>query len=240
MFQIRNRPVLPREQADEFAIAPSGDADGSSGAHVGHAGAHCDIQRQREDRLRSSPRDRSIRPSPIRRSQSVRCSLTTRRESRSRSSSPVEPPEPWTEVKDFAASAPTARHYVLDSTSGEVRFGPRIRNADGSVHAHGAAPADGARIRITSYRYGGGAAGNVGPGTLTALRETIPYVAAVTNLSAAEGGVDAERVEDAKARGPQWVRSGGRAVTASDFERVVQEADPGCRARALRATRASR
>lgn len=133
----------------------------------------------------------------------------------------------WTEVTDFATSDARSLHYTVDSTTGEVRFGPRIRDAHGAFEQRGAIPPAGARIEMISYRHGGGAAGNVGPGTLRGLHETIPYIAAVTNLHATQGGVDAERVEEAKLRGPQWLRSGARAVTASDFERVAKEADSG-------------
>jgi predicted phage baseplate assembly protein len=60
---------------------------------------------------------------------------------------------------------------------------------------------------------------------LTGLRSSIPYVARVENLQPATGGVDAETVDNAKRRGPQSLRSGSRAVTVSDFERLAVEAD---------------
>lgn len=131
----------------------------------------------------------------------------------------------WTEVRDFVDSDHDDRHFMWDSSTGQIRFGPLIRYPDGGVRQHGAIPPEGARLRLTSYRTGGGAAGNVGPGTLTGLRSAIPYVSGVTNLVQASGGVDAETVENAKRRGPQSVRAGGRAVTVSDFERLAGEAD---------------
>ena len=70
---------------------------------------------------------------------------------------------------------PTDRHFVWDSATGVVRFGPPIRYPDGSVRQHGAIPRDGADIAVTGYRYGGGARGNVGARTLTALRSAVPY-----------------------------------------------------------------
>ena len=133
--------------------------------------------------------------------------------------------EEWEEVPDFVKSTSTSRHYVLDSSTGEVVFGPLIRYPDGSTRQHGAVPAELAQISMTHYRSGGGSSGNVGPGTLTALRTTIPYVSGVTNLKAATGGVDAETVENAKRRGPLSIRAGARAVTASDFERLAAESD---------------
>ena len=133
--------------------------------------------------------------------------------------------ETWSEVTDFADSQRGSRHFVWDSTTGEIRFGPLIRYPDGTMRQHGAIPGEGTRLRVTGYRTGGGSAGNVGVGTLTGLRTSVPYVTRVENLSAATGGVDAETVTNAKVRGPQTLRTGGRAVTTADFERLTQEAD---------------
>jgi predicted phage baseplate assembly protein len=132
----------------------------------------------------------------------------------------------WDEVDDFVNSGPTDLHVMWDSTTGAVRFGPNIRYPDGSTRQHGAVPPEGSRIAVSGYRYGGGAAGNVGVGTLTAMRSTIPYVARVENLTPAIGGVDAETVANAKLRGPQTLRAGARAVTAADYERLAAQADP--------------
>jgi predicted phage baseplate assembly protein len=133
--------------------------------------------------------------------------------------------ETWAEVTDFADSDRTSRHFLWDSTTGEIRFGPLIRYPDGSIRQHGAVPPEGACLRLTGYRTGGGAAGNVGANTLTGLRTSVPYVSRVENLAPATGGVDAETVDNAKRRGPQTLRTGGRAVTIADFERLSQEAD---------------
>ncbi len=132
----------------------------------------------------------------------------------------------WTEVPDFGRSNADDRHFVWNSTTGEVHFGPAIRYPDGMTRQHGAVPPEGAMIAVTAYRNGGGAIGNVGAGTLRSLRTTVPYVADVENLTPAIGGVDAETVANAKVRGPQSLRTGGRAVTAEDFERVAAESDP--------------
>lgn len=134
--------------------------------------------------------------------------------------------EEWTEVADFVASGPNDRHFTWSSSTGGVTFGPNIRYADGSTRQHGAVPAEGARIVAGRYRHGGGASGNVGSGTLTQLRSSIPYITRVDNVDAAIGGVDAETIEGAKRRAPQTLRAGARAVTAEDFERLAAEADP--------------
>ncbi len=133
--------------------------------------------------------------------------------------------EDWTEVPTFIDSDRNDKHFVWSSSTGEIRFGPLIRYPDGSMHQHGAIPKEGAQLRLTRYRTGGGSVGNVGPGTILGLRSSISYVSGVRNLRAASGGVDAETVENAKRRGPLTLRAGGRAVTVSDFERLTTEAD---------------
>lgn len=130
----------------------------------------------------------------------------------------------WQEVEDFTRSGPDDPHYTWSSGSGVISFGPRVRYPDGSIRQHGAIPRDGSDIAVTGYRHGGGSGGNVGARTLTVLRSTVPYVASVLNLAPATGGVDPETVAEAKQRGPLTLRTGQRAVTAGDFERLTQEA----------------
>lgn len=145
----------------------------------------------------------------------------------------------WAEVADFTDSGPDDLHYVWDGASGTVTFGPRVRLVDGSVRQHGAVPRDGAEIVVTGYRHGGGSVGNVGANTLIGLRSTVPFVDRVTNLRPAGGGVDAESVEEAKTRGPLTLRTGQRAVTHGDFERLTREASTEvARARCLPAAAA--
>lgn len=80
---------------------------------------------------------------------------------------------------------------------------------------------------MTGYRHGGGLVGNIGVNTLTVLRSSIPFVNRVTNRIPAQGGMDAENLESAKIRVPQFLRSLGRAVTPGDFEYLAKEAAPG-------------
>ena len=91
----------------------------------------------------------------------------------------------WEEVYDFTESTANDKHVVWDDATGQVKFGPRIRYADGSVVQRGAVPRDGAEILVTGFRYGGGAVGNVGAGTLNVLRTTVPFIDRVINLRAA-------------------------------------------------------
>lgn len=146
----------------------------------------------------------------------------------------------WTEVTDFSRSGPRDLHFVWDSASGVVRFGPRIRYPDGTVRQHGRIPRDGAEISVNSYRHGGGAAGNVGAKTLSVLRSAVPYISSAINLNPAVGGVDGESITEAKIRGPLTLRTGQRAVTAGDFERLTLESSiEVARARCLPATTGS-
>lgn len=135
--------------------------------------------------------------------------------------------EPWREVDDFSECGPDDHVYTLDSVTGEVTFGPALRLTDGSVRQYGAIPPRGADIRFSSYRYGGGTAGNVRSGTITELKTTIAYVNRVTNHLPAQGGLDAETLEEAMFRAKSLMRTRYRAVTAEDYEYLVQQAFPG-------------
>ena len=115
---------------------------------------------------------------------------------------------------------------MVDPTTGEIRFGPAVRMEDGELRRFGAVPPRGALLRLGFYRTGGGAAGNVAAGTITALRTSIPYVASVYNREAARGGVDGETVDEARGRGPLELRRRNRAVTAEDFVTITLEAAP--------------
>jgi predicted phage baseplate assembly protein len=142
----------------------------------------------------------------------------------------VRPPdgewEAWTEVDDFSASDDGDPHYTLDAASGEIRFGPVVRQPDGSVRQFGRLPIPGSLLRMTAYRIGGGRIGNVGAGTITVLRETVPYVDNVVNRKGARGGVDAEELANALQRGPRLLKARNRAVTAEDFESLAIESSP--------------
>ncbi len=134
--------------------------------------------------------------------------------------------EPWQEVVDFADSGPNDRHFTCDSVSGEIQFGPSIRHPSGQEHQYGRVPPNGRRIRFSSYRSGGGIIGNVGEGTITVLKSSIPYVDSVKNFEGAKGGTDTETLEAAKLRAPKVLRTNIRAVTNYDFEHLALEASP--------------
>lgn len=143
----------------------------------------------------------------------------------------TQPPEPevWEIRANFADSGPDDKHFSLDRVAGIVRFGPLIREEDGTSRNLGAVPAKGAAITVPQYRYGGGAGGNVAARSIGVLRTSIPFVSSVSNRRAARGGVDGETVAEAKVRGPVQLRTRNRAVTAEDFEALTREAAPDIR-----------
>ena len=132
----------------------------------------------------------------------------------------------WGEVTTFAESGPEDRHITVDRVSGEISFGPAVRQLDGSVRQYGAVPPKAAPIRIPRYRTGGGRRGNVAANSLTVLRDPVPFVSTVTNPAAATGGVDGESLAETSTRGPLMLRTRDRAVTAEDYEQLAREAAP--------------
>jgi hypothetical protein len=122
----------------------------------------------------------------------------------------------WKAVESLVSSLADDKHYELDRNTGEVLFG------DGT---HGAIPPENAEI-VIDYLAGGGSAGNVASGSIVVLREAIPHVARVHNRWPATGGMDAESVEEARTRAPALLRSGWRAVSADDFERLARLSSP--------------
>ena len=129
-------------------------------------------------------------------------------------------------MEGFAYSGPADRHFLLDAASGEVTFGPGVREPDGSLRQYGAVPPSGATLRIRSYRTGGGRKGNVATSAITVLRTSIPFVGRVDNRRPGGGGVDGEDLEAAKIRGPMTLQTRDRAVTADDYEQIALEAAP--------------
>jgi predicted phage baseplate assembly protein len=132
----------------------------------------------------------------------------------------------WELREDFVGSTEYDRHFGVDLVSGELEFGPAIRETDGGWTQYGAVPPKGAVLRFSRYRHGGGRVGNVTAGTLTVLRSTLPGIDRVSNPDPAVGGVDAENVSHARERASMEIRSRYRAVTAEDFEFLAGEASP--------------
>lgn len=134
------------------------------------------------------------------------------------------PREPWKWVEDLLASKPDEPHYTLNHNTGEIRFGDGRR---------GRIPPAGAEIIAREYRYGGGTAGNVGPGLINAPLINLTGVATVSNERRAEGGQDEQAIRDLKEKAPAMLRSGNRTVTAEDFAALAAQAGGVRRATAI-------
>jgi predicted phage baseplate assembly protein len=137
---------------------------------------------------------------------------------------------PWQEVSDFFASGPDDTHYLLNRTTGEIRFGD---GREGRIPV--ANPSRRANIIAAAYRFGGGLRGNVKAGQIGSLRGALAGVdsALIGNLFPAYGGGDEESLDEARDRVPQTLKSHDRAVTLEDFELHARAAGGIARAKAL-------
>ena len=124
----------------------------------------------------------------------------------------------WEEEQNFFNSGSGDRVYVLDHAMGRLFFG------DGNL---GMIPVLGALIQATSFRSGGGLAGNVTAGAITQLLGAVSGVQGITNPRAAEGGADGETLEEYRQRAPSSLRNRGRAIVPEDYEALAQEASAG-------------
>ncbi len=123
---------------------------------------------------------------------------------------------PWERVDFLAGQDPSARVYRLDAAAGQVFFGDGV--------SAGRPPPGGRRIRIQSYRHGGGVAGNLPAGSVRSIVDGSPRHR-VRHAWPLRGGVDAETVEQAEQRIPQFLTHRNRAVTRDDY-RVITETNP--------------
>lgn len=122
----------------------------------------------------------------------------------------------WQRV-DFLAGQPVdALVYQLDALSGHISFGDGI--------SAGRRPPRGVRIRAAAYLFGGGLDGNLAAGTIKELVNGSPRHK-IRHEWPLQGGLDAETVEQAEKRIPQFLTHRNRAVTKEDFKRL-SEANP--------------
>jgi len=122
----------------------------------------------------------------------------------------------WTEVTEFFDSKPESRVYRLDRHTGEIEFGDGV---------HGRIPPPGGdAIQAFAYQTGGGVAGNVQPGEITAAVTAVSGVDSVINPVGAGGGSEAATNEEMLKIGPAQISHRDRAVTPEDFERLAREA----------------
>lgn len=132
----------------------------------------------------------------------------------------------WNETENFTGSSETPYIYTVDRTTGIVFFAPEIQSGNGdSTEILGNVIKDGREVRAW-YTSGGGPGGNIGPATLTKLKDPIQGIS-VTNTFAATGGREQESIKNAILRGPRELHSLERAVTAEDFELIAMKSSGG-------------
>jgi hypothetical protein len=128
--------------------------------------------------------------------------------------------ERWTVQPDLLRSGPDDCHVVVEVDNDGVAG---LRFGDGNLGRQPAAHA----TFMADYRVGNGAAGNVGPETITRIVFGASVVHNVVlrprNPLAAWGGTPAEPMADVKLRAPgSFRRDLARAVTADDYARLAE------------------
>jgi predicted phage baseplate assembly protein len=132
-------------------------------------------------------------------------------------------PAVWRRKDDLFASGPRDPDFVLDVATGAITFG------DGS---RGLIPPASSELRAT-YRYGGGARGNVTKGSATGLQGLVPGVTGVTNARDGVGGSDAQTTEHLRERAASRLRARNRAVTVKDLTETALQVPGVARAQAV-------
>jgi hypothetical protein len=117
----------------------------------------------------------------------------------------------WEPRRDLLSSADDATEFVVEvENAGRARL--RFGDDD-----HGKRPDPGTAF-VATYRFGNGAAGNVGAEAIAHIVSTSNGVfTALRNPLAAAGGVDPEDIEIVRRDAPQAFRTQERAVTAADY-----------------------
>lgn len=128
----------------------------------------------------------------------------------------------WSEVASLVYAAPTEQAFevrLLATGETVVIFGDGL---------FGAAPAAQATVAIT-YRTGGGVAGNIVSGLITAsitgqiTNLASPVTVTVSNEQPGSGGLPAQSLDEARTRIPAFIRTNDRAVTLEDYQTLAIE-----------------
>jgi uncharacterized phage protein gp47/JayE len=132
----------------------------------------------------------------------------------------------WTETPELYGQPPTARVFEVlpgDQGATTLQFGDGVS---------GARLPTGPSNLVATYRVGSGLTGRVAAGSLTNLLEKPAGLSAATNPLAAEGGADAESLDQARTNAPRTVRTFGRIVSLDDFADQVTASGEVAKARA--------
>ena len=125
----------------------------------------------------------------------------------------------WLPKHDLLNSNPTDKAFVTETEADGTAY---LRFGDGQL---GMRPAVDTTF-LSTYRVGNGPSGNIGAKTLAhivtdqAVKEN-----GVTNFLPAQGGLNAETIEEVRQRAPSAFRKKERAVTPADYEEIATRAD---------------
>jgi predicted phage baseplate assembly protein len=136
----------------------------------------------------------------------------------------AEESSPWFEVPSLAGRSADDPVFTVDPDTGIVTFGDGVQGRK--------VPVGFRNVTAVSYQVGGGVAGRVAAGAISAMVASLPYVVGVTNPYPAVGGSDPEPGPDAVRRGAEQLRARGRAVAAADYGLLALEAPGALVARA--------
>ena len=131
----------------------------------------------------------------------------------------------WSEVPDLSVCGPDAAVYTLDLVSGEVTFG------DG--HQGRALPQGFRNVRALSYQALSAAPARIDIGAVSTTITSLEFLSKVSNPLPASGGGPGETLAQTLKRGPQEIRTRGRAVTAADYPLLAKRAEGAQVARAF-------
>lgn len=120
----------------------------------------------------------------------------------------------WTFVANLIDSGPTNNVYSTYTDENNVLnilFGDNV---------NGRVPPAGSLVTAT-YRLGGGVTGNVGASTLNTMVSSVANVVSVVNPGAAQGGADAETLDEIRVNAPRALTTLDRAVTLADYSNLA-------------------
>jgi hypothetical protein len=119
----------------------------------------------------------------------------------------------WYAGEEIAAMGRDDRFFTLDPAEGTVAFGDGL---------NGMLPEPGARVRVDQMRSGGGVAGNVAAGTLSAIEAAGLTASQPAAMSKGRAG---EILEAAEKRVSAWLRHQDRCVTEADYRAIAGDLD---------------
>ncbi|MDR0936802.1 MAG: hypothetical protein LBM98_08990 [Oscillospiraceae bacterium] len=117
----------------------------------------------------------------------------------------------WTRVEALTQAGADEEVYELDGERGLLRFGDGV---------FGKAPPPGVHNIQVRYTYGGGTSGNIAPGAVNALLQSVPRISGLVNVTPMTGGADAPPPERT---GKNRFRHRFVPVSTRDFEEIVLE-----------------